>query len=432
MRLNHEFLDTYLEYVEDTESPRIFHIWCAIGGVAACLGRRAYLEFGESAMLPNQFILLVGPPGTRKSTTINILGSLLRASTNIRFAPSDTAGQRQGLIKAIHGGESEEIDEIRRELGSAETVDLERIASLQLSHDHRDLHAMTVLSDEFGSFIGQGNLDMIRFLNRMYDGVDYEYQIKNENRTLSSPLLNIIGGTTPKDISLTMPIEATGQGFMSRLVLVYGDRKHKEIPRPRRLRSDLQAQLQERYSLIYNSFSGEIRESDQASRAMDALYNEALPHNDPRFLYYRERRHTHLYKLAICLAAAELSHTIELAHVELARTILRSTEVGMPEALGEYGLSPLASAKQKMVEFIQAANEVVSQDILWIMMQRDMKLVDFQNSLLDLVNAGRIMQIKDPKTQKVAFVYKEKRKTEIESILRHLADPGGEDVSAAE
>jgi hypothetical protein len=102
-----EYLNEYLKMVEDTESPRIFHIWSAVFAMSAALGRRSWLPFGTFDIFPNQYVLLVGTPGTRKSTAANLSKKLLKNSTGTRFAPSDTGGQRQGLIGALFGEESQ-------------------------------------------------------------------------------------------------------------------------------------------------------------------------------------------------------------------------------------------------------------------------------------------------------------------------------------
>src|SRR3546814_7974302 len=73
---------------------------------------------------------------------------------------------------------------------------------------------------------------MIDFLTTMYDGDDYEYQIKAGKTTLKDPLIGLVAGTTPQSLSIALPPSAGGQGFLSRIILVYGARKHKLVPRP--------------------------------------------------------------------------------------------------------------------------------------------------------------------------------------------------------
>ena len=76
----------------------------------------------------------------------------------------------------------------------------------------------------------------------------------------------------------------------------------------------------------------------------------------------------------------------------------------MPEALGEFGLSPVGAAKQKMVEFLQQTNEPISSKILWSYMSRDMKITDYKMALADLINSDKIEEVTTNAGQ--AFIYK--------------------------
>jgi len=93
----------------------------------------------------------------------------------------------------------------------------------------------------------------------------------------------------------------------------------------------------------------------------------------------------------MALAVARGSMQLDVTDVEEADLILTATEARMSEALGEYGLSPIAVARQKMLEFIRYAGEPVNEKTLWAVMRRDMKGLDFSNSLNELINANKIV-----------------------------------------
>ena len=428
VKFKNSFLDTYLRYVEDTESPRIFHIWSALSGVAACLGRRVTFPFGICDLFANHYILLVGPPGGRKSTAINIMSKLVRNATAIRFAPSDTAGQRQGLIIAMEGINGSEdgglIDELDAAIAAA---DLETIANIEMRIDPRDSHTMYICASEFNSFIGTNASEMITFLGKMYDGENYDYKLKNTQNILIDPLLNMLGGTTPTNIASAFPPEAIGQGFMSRVILVFGSRKFKKIPWPKPLDKDLAKKLSETYHWLYYELDGEITVANEARDLLTTMYDEEIELNDPRFVYYCERRHIHLLKLTMLLAVARRDIVVSLQDVKEEQSILQLTEKFMPDALGEYGMSPLAAAKQKLVEFLQHAKGPVGSHILWALLQRDMKAVDFRNTLSDLVNANKIQEVRiksqtDENQTVQAFVYKDEKQTEVEEALKAMME----------
>ena len=229
--------------VKDTESPRIFHIWSAIFAVSAALGRRCYLPFGTGEIFPNHYVLLIGTPGTRKTTAANIGKRILAKSTGVRFAPDDTGGQQQGLLLALRGPEDQPKEYVgNSELGAKEgtiasLTQLEEVTNDPLEPildfvDTADKHHLAIVASEFSRIIGQNNMSMMDFLGERYDGESYQYQIKQGIVKLPHTLINMIACTTPVSIANALPPQAGGQGFLSRIIFVYGAKKYKQVPRP--------------------------------------------------------------------------------------------------------------------------------------------------------------------------------------------------------
>lgn len=405
--IGHPAIDRYLEMVEDTESPRLFHVWCFLSGISACLGRRVWLPFGESKVWGNQFVLLVGPPAARKSTAINIAVKCVKKATKVRFAPDDTSGQRQGLIKHMMGDDLEGEEGKLLEAKMSTAVDVagieDTLSTIEIT-DTRDAHVTYIAASEFTSFMGHGNTELITFLGKMWDGEDYQYQLKNSNDWLRDPLVNLIGGSTPTNIASAFPPEAIGQGFTSRLILVYSNTKYKSIPRPPKFDEKLKAEIEDIFRYAFYQASGPMEETKEAWGVFNDLYEYDPKIKDPRFTYYVGRRHTHLQKIAMALAVARRSMTIDKCDVETAHRLLTYTENYMPEALGEFGMSPLGAAKQKLLEYLAMSKAPIPLTGIWAVMHRDMKMVDFQNTLAELVNAGRVKRLLAP-DQTPLFIY---------------------------
>jgi hypothetical protein len=397
----------YLQYVSHTESPKLMHLWSAISGASACMGRHVSLPFGIGNIHPNMFVLLVGPPGTRKSQAIKYSSSIIKDVTGVRFAPDDTGGQRQGLITAMEG--DTQLDSQEQEMAILDNAiainSLTDLGNLQVSTTNAtDSAHIFACASEFGTFMGEGNVNMTRFLNKVWEGEDYYYKLKSEQKVLKEPLMTIVGGTTTSDIARILPAESIGQGFMSRWILAFAPQKAKKVARPF-LDPELRDKLGEVFAWLHYEMRGEMQESVEAHNLLNDIYeNENIDLQDSRFLYYAERRHTHLQKLAMVLAAVRKSYTIEVGDVQEAVSILSATEEFMPEALGEFGLSPVGAAKQKMVEFLQHTNEPVTSSILWSVMQRDMKISDYRAAIADLINSDKIEELMTNNGQ--AFIYK--------------------------
>ncbi len=69
----HDWIESYLEFVKNTEPPISYHIWTAIGVIAGALERKVHMIGAHEIIYPNQYIVLVGPAGlTRKGTALKI------------------------------------------------------------------------------------------------------------------------------------------------------------------------------------------------------------------------------------------------------------------------------------------------------------------------------------------------------------------------
>ncbi len=391
-KFRNDFVKLYLETVEDTESPRLFHVWSLLGTIGASLGRRSFFMDGPEKIYTNEYILLVGPPAVRKSSAIKIACGFLRQATSVRFAPDDTAGQRQGLITAMLGDPEDADEEVALINGHKMTPEF--LSGLEMKFvDREDEHALFAAASEFASLIGTNNRDILTFLIKVYDGEDYQYRLAKTKETLNHPLLSILGATTPTSIADTFPPQAIGGGFMSRIILVYSDKKYKMVPRRRSFNEAHVREIQRRLSHVAYNMRGEFTETPAAALLFDKLYSYQPRISDNRFIYYVERRQAHLRKTAFCLAAARLSGAIDVQDVEEAHGLLELTEMNMTDALGEFGLSPVAMAKQRLVEFIRLTKKAIDANTLWVVMQRDMNQRDFRAALADLINARKLVEV---------------------------------------
>lgn len=409
---SHPAVRLYLQYIENTESPRIMHVWSFLSGISAAMGRRCWLEYGPEQIFPNMYVILTGPPAVRKSTAFKIMTKLLRKHTNVRFAPDDTGGQRQGLIAAmmnISDGKDEDEKKIISLLtdmgksgvssdGAVTIADLsDRLDEVgNLCLDTRDPRTMFVAASELNSILGEGNTALLTFLQKMWDGDPYEYQLKASSHLLKDALLGMIGATTPSQLALAMPPEAVGQGFTSRAIFVFADKKHiRKIARPT---LDLKAEekLGEIFEKVSGHFDGPFHEDAVAATHLDKLYERGVVIADPRFVHYADRRHTHLQKLCMALAASRGEQVIRDIDVNFADQLLLFTEEQMPEALGEYGMNKLGAAKQRLLDYLKTTTDPIPTNLLYGLLSRDMSQMDFKHTIVELHNAGKLTQINVP------------------------------------
>lgn len=437
------YLNDYLAMVEDTESPRVFHIWSALWAVSSALGRRCWLPFGHLDVLPNQYVLLVGTPASRKSTALSMARRLLRDSTKVRFAPADTGGQRQGLALAMLGTQGDEdrkfelaVEEATKHGGFMSLTDLQEIdlggGAEEDSAHSLDAHHLVVAASEFSRFIGQNNMALLDFLVERYDGEDYDYKTRQSAMVLKNTLMNLLAATTPVSLNHALPPAAGGQGVLSRIILVYGAKKWREIATPIAPPADVVSRIKGTLSDIYRYANGPYQESASARAIREGLYSYRLPIADSRFAFYAERRYMHLIKLAMCLAATRIDPSggaleIQDDDYHESHRILRATEVGMPDALGEFGLNPLAVVKQEILEELRRQQGPLTMEQIVAMFHRDATSRDIGEVITDLHRAGQIIQAQG-KAGSILISAKFRRQDTEDEMMRLLSERAADTV----
>lgn len=401
--------DMYFQYVEDTEAPLPFHRWSLIAGIGAILGRDFYFPFGDSRIFPNCYIMLVGNPGTRKSSAIKGVKKLIARAGYKHFAAEKTTKEK--FLLDLEGLPEEPISNStygvkngsrtrggsRRDLGiSPEDV----LAALDLSDGEtvsdRTPRESFVCADEFNEFTGSGNLDFFSLLGALWDWDDehstYRYRLKNsKSLSIYQPTISILGGNTHTGIQTGFPPETVGQGFMSRLLLIHGEPSGKKITFPKKPPEELGARICEFLGKIKETVKGQAELTPDAGRSLDTIYRSWKDLEDYRFKNYSTRRFTHLIKLTLICAASRLSTKIDAQDVLLANTLLSYIEHSMPKALGEFGKSKNSEAAQAVMARLYEATQPVKFEELWKVVSRDLDKRDQLSDILSgLTAAGKV------------------------------------------
>src|SRR5271155_3237484 len=71
-KLNTNWISAYAAALDPiTEAPSAYVIWSAISVISAVLKKKVWVRRGTYKVYPNQYIVLVGPPGVGKGTAIH-------------------------------------------------------------------------------------------------------------------------------------------------------------------------------------------------------------------------------------------------------------------------------------------------------------------------------------------------------------------------
>lgn len=301
----------------------MFRLWSGISTIAACLQRKVSLPLGLLTIYPNEYIVLVGPSGSRKGTAMEPAYSILN-DLGIKLSFESTT--REALIRALAQSTST-------------TVNDEGTIVMHSS--------MTVFSKELTVFLGYSNLQLMTDLCDWYDcSKHWGYDTKHAGRDeIHGVWVNLVGATTPDLLQSAMPKDAVGSGLTARTVLVYEPVKGKVVYFPflaseaKAIEPKLKEDL-EQISLMSGEFKITEDFIESYIRWRDAHERRPPMVMDIRFAAYGERRPAHVLKLSmICSASRSNSMIIDSRDLGRADSILTAAERRMPRAFSGVGRS---------------------------------------------------------------------------------------------
>lgn len=303
------------EFVADTkgtESPELFRKWCMIATIAGLAQRRIWCDIGKGQLFPNQYILLVSPPGIGKSVVLKLVDALWGLNKKIFIGDETTT--IPGLLDYLQD--------------CASPVLMEGFPV--------NTHPLSVAPREYGTYMKAYDLSVLNVLNDFWDCPRSfsEMTRGGGKNSLEYPVLNLVSGTQPSFLNNVLPEEAWSLGFCSRLLLVYGW-KAETLRTRDRLR--LPVFPLEKYKTAVDklcSFEGELKFTEDALDFFDQwIIDEKMapvPYH-PRLLSYVARRPVHWLKVAMCVTLAFGESVITRSHLEFAKDLILEMESSMPD-----------------------------------------------------------------------------------------------------
>lgn len=329
-RVLQNWLGGYAEYTSESDSPEIFHVWCALGTVAGAAQRKIYMHTPHFDVHSNMYLALVSPPGRGKKTSALRAGkSLLRdVEPQVNFVSE--SGSMEGLV----GTMSQITNPIHQ--------------------------SMTLYSMELGSIMATNPIQMVDFLTDIYDGnPDWSRQtVKHQLQTISRPWLNIMCGTTPKWLSERLGLLALEGGLIARTLLIYNDELKLDNPWP----DDTPDKFLLKKELVNDlshiaTLSGEVKwaggKDGDAYKRYDAWYRDRSRYpaiSDSRTAGYYDRKHIHLLKIAMLISVSERDDlTVDIVDLERGFRLLDGIEAGMRLALNAVGRNERSGEAQAIL-----------------------------------------------------------------------------------
>lgn len=310
-----DFLADYMAYTDGVPSPEIYRKWSAIMGLSGALERRCWTYSARLQVYPNIYVFLVGSPAVGKTVAINPVAQLWTDTPKLHVAPHNLT--RASLVDAL----------------------LRSSRDFFTANGLYDYHSMLIPCRELGVFVSTYDLSFLSVLNDVYDNPpsyrEERRSLEGRQPDISNPHLTLIAAAQPDFLAAILPEEAWGQGFMSRIIMVFAgvpivlDDPFDETPTDsiayRRLLDHLTA-----LSEVYGQFSW----SEPAKADFKQWYRHGFPPKPDhiRLQHYCSRRVLHIIKLAM-LSSAARSTDLQIAQEDMdrAREWLLEAENTMPD-----------------------------------------------------------------------------------------------------
>jgi len=342
------WLKTLAEYVEETETPRHFWLWCGVFCISAALQRKVWLPFGLETIYPNLYIMLVAEPGwTRKGAP---LGFAKRILADVEIPVGIDSPTKRHLTQRL------------AELSKNQHFIHNTVTKSQAP--------LALISKELSSFLAVDPKAMVEVLTDLYDCHEvWDYGTAGSGEDFVRNLcIGCFFATTPGWIAKNLPEEAIGGGFTSRYVLVSATQRYKEIPSPplppAALYRDLKIDLAKISRIV-----GEVSWNPEAKAFYEDWYKTivkwAQKVGDDRLFPSFSRVHVMAIKTAIALHVAESdSLTIEIQDIQASIRLLTSVFDNASTAFSSHGRSRTAVETDRLKNQLKILKSVSFRKLL--------------------------------------------------------------------
>jgi len=252
---------------------------------------------------------------------------------------------------------------------------------------------MALFSAELGRLWGSANRDLSDFFLDLYDGQGIDYETKASQTKIEQPLVTLLGATTPSSLASMLPENAATHGILTRILFVFGDTNHKQVPIPPDPTEEwieLRDKTVRRFKWIDNN-RRDFGLSPEAQSAYESLYDYVPKLEDPRLESFRGRRANILLRVAMCIAALRADTWVIESDLRLAHELMADLEPTMHKALESFGRNKAFMARQIVFQFLRSKpNEAAGVEDVIGAMAGEMNRREAEEVITAMVPQGEI------------------------------------------
>ncbi len=364
-----DIIDTYLEYVKDTESPLSYHLWTIIAVIGAACGHN-YMQ-GEVVfdMGNNIYVLLIAKQGkTRKTSALEIGMALLAEVEEVAVSPESAS--KEAMFKQM----SESTN----------------------GHGESNYVAYT---GELSAILNTSGIDMANFLIRVFDATNKleNLTLARQTETIAKPHITFLSATTPAYMRDGFSgLDMRENGLVSRMAIVFeekpaqrkpfGAKKDKEIKQ--KLIHDLRLLAAEtpRRPITYEPSAKEF----YANWYIETLATAENTATNPLEEAFISRKDIFVHKVSAICAISRNSPVVEQRDIDRAFSIIDPMQAGLQEVYGLLGTDKNLHVKEAAMKVIRSKGKIARAD-LTAMFMREVNRTEWLDILNHLAEAGMII-----------------------------------------
>jgi hypothetical protein len=341
---------------EISEAPTAFNIWAAISVIGGVLKNHIWLSRGTFLVYPNQYIVLVGPPGVGKGSAMHPAHAFAKKATPALCNYMNDRLTTPKIIDRLATG----------------------VPTLQLKNGVMTTgidSSCMLYSTELSAFLG-GSDWMIPFLCAAWDQGEYEYDTKHAGTNIVKNMcVSLMAGCVPDFIrnlnKSGKPETAISGGFTARAIFVFASDKAQSIVWPASF-EDTAAGLALLDALKHDieqisKLQGECKWDLKAKFVFEQFYRSIRVEDDDTDVIrnFKSRQYVHVLKVAMCLSAATRSDMIIDEYcittaIKLVDGVFKTLNITF-RGVGE---SSLAEATAKIMTYIERKHMVSRQSLI--------------------------------------------------------------------
>lgn len=382
------WITDYVSAVDSVlESPTNYNFWTAISVVSTVLKDRVWINRGTYKVLPNQYILLVGPPGIGKGNAIHLGTKFILEPVN-----------KVPLANLV-------MDSITK----AKLIDIlakgyPRINFNSNGHLLSSTEASCLIHvPELPNLLTNSNGDLTNFLTDVWSRTDFAYSTKNGGVQVVKDLcISILAACVPdfvKDINNTKG-NIVSNGFTARTMFIFGKDKSKNIVWPKQFAGSVIADKLHNDLQLISRLSGEFTFEPVAQVLFERHYKsiQADESDTDVIRDFKSRQPSHILKVAMALSAATddrlvITEFAMRSAIQLVGDVLSTLNI----VFRGVGDSPLAQAQARIISYMErkgiaSRNEILKDNFRHVTaedLDRIIMILKDTNHILEVNQGGR-------------------------------------------